>query len=50
MGESDNVKCAECGSSFNRMFLMGKQGNANVCPMCGGKSVSYTHLRAHETD
>ena len=37
MGESDNVKCAECGSSFNRMFLMGKQGNANVCPMCGGK-------------
>ena len=37
MGESDNVKCAECGSSFNRMFLMGKQGNANVCPMCGEK-------------
>lgn len=37
MGESDNVKCAGCGSSFNRMFLMGKQGNANVCPMCGGK-------------
>ncbi len=37
MSESDNVKCAECGSSFNRMFLMGKQGNANVCPMCGGK-------------
>ena len=37
MGESDNVKCAGCGSSFNKMFLMGKQGNANVCPMCGGK-------------
>ena len=37
MSESNNVKCAGCGSSFNRMFLMGKQGNANVCPMCGGK-------------
>ena len=31
----DNVKCPKCGSSFNRMFLMGKQGNADVCPMCG---------------
>ena len=37
MGESDNVTCAGCGSSFNRMFLMGKQGNAQVCPMCGGE-------------
>ncbi len=31
----DNVKCPKCGSSFNRMYLIGKQGNANVCPMCG---------------
>ena len=31
----DNVKCPKCGSSFNRMFLMGKQGNADVCPVCG---------------
>lgn len=34
MGQ-DDVKCPKCGSSFNRMFLMGKQGNADVCPMCG---------------
>ena len=34
MGE-DNVKCPKCGSSFNKMFLMGKQGNADVCPICG---------------
>lgn len=34
MGQ-DDVKCPKCGSSFNRMFLMGKQGNAEVCPMCG---------------
>lgn len=33
--ENDNVKCPKCGSSYNRMFLMGKQGNADVCPMCG---------------
>ena len=31
----DNVKCSKCGSSFNRMYLIGKQGNADVCPMCG---------------
>lgn len=34
MGD-DNVKCPKCGSSFNRMYLMGKQGSADVCPMCG---------------
>lgn len=31
----DNVKCPKCGSSFNKMFLIGKNGNADVCPMCG---------------
>ena len=35
--EVNNVKCLKCGSSFNRMFLMGKQGNADVCPVCGGE-------------
>lgn len=34
--EVNNVKCLKCGSSFNRMFLMGKQGNADVCPVCDG--------------
>ena len=34
---SDNVKCPECGSSFNKMFLIGKQGNCSVCPMCGAE-------------
>lgn len=33
--DSDRVECAKCGSSFNRMYLIGKQGNADVCPMCG---------------
>lgn len=33
--DQDDVKCLKCGSSFNRMFLMGKQGNADVCPVCG---------------
>lgn len=33
--DGDNVKCPKCGSSFNKMFLIGKQGNADVCPMCG---------------
>ncbi len=40
MGESNDVKCLKCGSSFNKMFLMGKQGNADVCPMCGSDLTS----------
>lgn len=32
----ESVKCGQCGSTFNRMFLLGKQGNADVCPLCGG--------------
>ena len=32
----ENVKCGQCGSTFNSMFLLGKQGNADVCPLCGG--------------
>lgn len=35
MEETGQVKCSQCGSSFNKMFLLGKQGNANVCPLCG---------------
>jgi len=31
----ENIKCDSCGSSFNRMFLIGKQGNADVRPLCG---------------
>lgn len=35
MEENGQVKCSQCGSCFNKMFLMGKQGNADVCPLCG---------------
>lgn len=37
MEETGQVKCSQCGSSFNKMFLLGKQGNTNVCPLCGSK-------------
>lgn len=36
MGE-ETVKCPVCKSSFDKMFLVGKQGNADVCPMCGAQ-------------
>lgn len=29
------VDCEECGTSYDRMFLLGKQGNLGICPMCG---------------
>ena len=35
--ENDTVKCPKCGTAFNKMFLMGKQGNCDVCPMCGAE-------------
>ena len=35
--ENERVNCPQCGSSFNKMFLMGKQGNCSVCPMCGAE-------------
>lgn len=31
----ERVQCNSCGTSYNRMFLMGKQGNVKTCPMCG---------------
>ena len=37
MKEENNCVCGRCGSSFNKMFLLGKQGNAETCPMCGGE-------------
>ena len=35
--ENENVKCPKCGSTFNKMFLIGKQGNCDTCPMCGAE-------------
>lgn len=33
----ENIGCEQCSSSFNKMFLLGKQGNTDICPVCGGK-------------
>lgn len=33
--EQECVKCSKCLTTYNKMFLMGKQGNIEVCPMCG---------------
>ena len=35
--ENENVKCPKCGTVFHKMFLMGKQGNCDTCPMCGAE-------------
>ena len=31
------MKCSNCKSSFDKTFLIGKQGNTDTCPMCGSK-------------
>lgn len=41
--DADRVECFKCGSSFNRMYLIGKQGNANICPMCGADMSNEEH-------
>lgn len=35
MGSKQRVDCEECGTSYDRLFLLGKQGDLSVCPMCG---------------
>lgn len=52
MGQTteENVKCtcSKCGSSFNTMFLMGKQGNADICPMCGASLLGDSDDSSHD--
>lgn len=38
--EDEKISCNSCGTSYNKMFLMGKQGNIDICPMCGGEMKS----------
>ena len=33
----ERIQCHSCGTSYNKMFLIGKQGNTNICPLCGAK-------------
>lgn len=33
MGE--RIKCNSCGTEYEKLFLLGKQGNLETCPMCG---------------
>ena len=35
MEKKERVDCIECGTSYYKLFLLGKQGAINICPMCG---------------
>lgn len=35
MGDEDRVICQNCSTSYDKKFLLGKQGNVDTCPMCG---------------
>ena len=36
MNNDDNrIQCPNCNSALDRTFLIGKQGHADSCPMCG---------------
>ncbi len=39
MEGKQRVNCESCGTSYDRLFLLGKQGNLSVCPMCGASIV-----------
>lgn len=41
--EEESVKCPKCHTIYNKMFLMGKQGNIDTCPMCGSDMSSEEH-------
>lgn len=46
MGDMNRVNCTQCGTSYDRHFLLGKQGALNVCPMCG----AFISLSSDEED
>ena len=46
MGDTNRVNCTQCGTSYDRRFLLGKQGALNVCPMCG----AFISLSSDEED
>lgn len=35
--EEERIKCSNCKTSYDKIFLIGKQGNADSCPMCGAQ-------------
>ena len=41
--EQECVKCSKCLTTYNKMFLMGKQGNIDTCPMCGSDMNDEEH-------
>ena len=46
--DNENIKCSQCGSTFNKMFLLGKQGNIDACPVCGGKMADMVEEDEHK--
>lgn len=46
--ENENIKCSQCNSTFNKMFLLGKQGNIDTCPVCGGKMADMIEEDEHK--
>lgn len=37
--DEHRIKCRQCNTEYDKKFLLGKQGNTNVCPMCGADMV-----------
>ncbi len=33
--DEKKIKCPKCNTEYDEKFLIGKQGNADVCPLCG---------------
>ncbi len=33
--DENRIKCQQCNTEYDKKFLLGKQGNIDICPMCG---------------
>lgn len=33
--DEKKIKCTKCNTEYDKKFLIGKQGNADICPLCG---------------
>lgn len=50
MGDEDRVICQNCSTSYDKKFLLGKQGNVDTCPMCGAGLKSENSIDDSDLD
>ena len=43
MNNYNRIQCPNCNTAYDKTFLIGKQGHADACPMCGASLKEDLH-------